>query len=177
MYFACARQYQCTLDVTLISCVLSMSHDAYFIFLRPMQPKQPPQASGSSGSGAHFAHASGANADPPGSDCMICSDPATVVFHPCLHKIVCDECSARMKKCLHCKQPILRKESTGKRRGGGGGLWGAQTKHCNSQSFKSLFFSMLQTSTSLSILCQKNIAEKLLQSTFCDQTLYITNVC
>ena len=93
-----------------------MSHDAYFIFFRPMQPKQPPQASGSSGSGAHFAHASGANADPPGSDCMICSDPATVVFHPCQHKIVCDECSARMKKCLHCKQPILRKESTGKRR-------------------------------------------------------------
>ena len=32
-------------------------------------------------------------------------------------------------------------------------------------------------SPSMSILCQNILAEKLLQSTFYNQTLYITNVC
>ena len=49
----------------------------------------------------------------------------------------------------------------------------AQAKHSNSQI---AFLSIFHISPSMSILCQKILAEKLLQSSFCDQTLYITNV-
>ena len=40
-----------------------------------------------------------------------------------------------------------------------------------------LFFCIFPISPNNSILCQKNLVETLLQSTFCYQTLYITNVC
>ena len=42
---------------------------------------------------------------------------------------------------------------------------------------KCTFFLSIPISPSNSILCQKNLVETLLQSTLCDQTLYITNVC
>ena len=46
-------------------------------------------------------------------ECMICSEPATVIFRPCGDKITCEPCSIRMKKCLNCQQPITKKETTG----------------------------------------------------------------
>ena len=39
------------------------------------------------------------------------------------------------------------------------------------------FLCIFHISPSISILCQNISAEKLLQKTFCDQTLYISNVC
>ena len=47
------------------------------------------------------------------------------------------------------------------------------------KSFKIYFVgrSIFHISQSFSILCQNISAEKMLQRTFCDQTLYITNAC
>ena len=54
----------------------------------------------------------------------------------------------------------------------------AQAKRTNWQNFRiTVFFCIFHTSSSISILCQKNWLQKLLQRTFCNQTLYNTNVC
>lgn len=46
------------------------------------------------------------------SQCIVCSDePASVKFEPCGHVIACQDCAARMKKCLKCKGTITRKVS------------------------------------------------------------------
>ncbi|CAL8095409.1 unnamed protein product [Orchesella dallaii] len=45
-------------------------------------------------------------------ECLLCSEVMDLIlFEPCGHQIVCDECCVRMKKCLNCHQPILRKVS------------------------------------------------------------------
>ncbi len=45
-------------------------------------------------------------------ECAVCSESCVpVVFRPCGHKVACVDCSARMKKCLECKQPIGEKEA------------------------------------------------------------------
>ena len=49
-------------------------------------------------------------------------------------------------------------------------------KHSNPQSFQNAFSCILRISPSSSILCPKILVKELLQSTFCDQTLYITSV-
>lgn len=50
------------------------------------------------------------------SECLVCSDLALLVlFLPCQHSIVCEECSRRMKKCIRCQVTIskkLRQDST-----------------------------------------------------------------
>ena len=43
--------------------------------------------------------------------------------------------------------------------------------------FQNAFFCIFHVSASILILCHNILAEKLLQSTFCDQTLYLSNVC
>lgn len=46
----------------------------------------------------------------PGSECQICLEAlATVVFEPCGHRVACEECCSRMKKCLSCQQVIAKK--------------------------------------------------------------------
>ena len=51
-------------------------------------------------------------------DCEVCCNlPATVVFEPCSHCFVCEDCCIKMKKCLKCKVLI-----TAKKRQGGSGL-------------------------------------------------------
>ena len=47
----------------------------------------------------------------------------------------------------------------------------------NRKIFKTIFFCIFYISPSIFFLCQKFLAKKLLQSTFCNQTLYITNIC
>lgn len=43
-------------------------------------------------------------------ECLLCSEVIDLVyFEPCGHQLVCEECCIRMKKCLNCHQPILRK--------------------------------------------------------------------
>ena len=38
-------------------------------------------------------------------ECMVCSDQSRdVLFLPCGHITVCHQCSARVKKCLLCKE-------------------------------------------------------------------------
>ena len=56
-------------------------------------------------------------------------------------------------------------------------IYRTQAIKTNSQNFQNTFFCIFHISPSISILCQNILAEKLLQSTFCDKTLYITNVC
>ncbi|RNA37255.1 E3 ubiquitin- ligase MIB2 isoform X2 [Brachionus plicatilis] len=42
--------------------------------------------------------------------CKLCDEePRTVTFMPCQHKIVCLQCSIRMKKCVECNVPIKEK--------------------------------------------------------------------
>uniref|UniRef100_A0A1I8IQE4 RING-type E3 ubiquitin transferase n=1 Tax=Macrostomum lignano TaxID=282301 RepID=A0A1I8IQE4_9PLAT len=42
--------------------------------------------------------------------CQVCQDDlSSVTFEPCGHRISCDHCSAKMRLCLRCKQPIERK--------------------------------------------------------------------
>lgn len=46
------------------------------------------------------------------AECLLCSEVTDLIFfEPCGHQIVCEECCIRMKKCLNCHQPILRKIS------------------------------------------------------------------
>lgn len=45
-----------------------------------------------------------------GAECQICLEsPASVTFEPCGHRMACEDCSVRMKKCLTCKDVITRK--------------------------------------------------------------------
>lgn len=47
--------------------------------------------------------------------CELCLEQrATVMFQPCQHKLVCRDCSIKMKKCIECKTPISAKYDEGK---------------------------------------------------------------
>ena len=61
---------------------------------------------------------------------------------------------------------------------------GVHCMYCCAQStqntqiiFKMRFFCKSHISPNIYILCQQILANKLLQSSFCDQTVYITTVC
>ena len=44
--------------------------------------------------------------------CKLCDDePASITFTPCQHKVVCLDCSIRLKRCIEvdCNQPIKEK--------------------------------------------------------------------
>ncbi len=46
--------------------------------------------------------------------CMVCEDEAaSITFQPCGHRIACVDCGAKMKKCLACLEPIVRKIASG----------------------------------------------------------------
>ncbi|KAF4527058.1 hypothetical protein B566_EDAN001608, partial [Ephemera danica] len=43
------------------------------------------------------------------TECSICSElDKNIVFEPCGHQIACEECAARMKRCIICHQTIVR---------------------------------------------------------------------
>jgi len=43
-------------------------------------------------------------------ECLMCSETVDfVTFEPCGHRIVCEECCIRMKKCVTCKDSISKK--------------------------------------------------------------------
>lgn len=49
----------------------------------------------------------GAPADAPIDECMVCSDSKRdTLFSPCGHVTTCSQCSPRVKKCLLCKQTV-----------------------------------------------------------------------
>lgn len=52
-------------------------------------------------------------AAPPGpeaAECLVCSELALLVlFAPCQHRTVCEECARRMKKCIRCQVVICKK--------------------------------------------------------------------
>lgn len=48
------------------------------------------------------------------NECIVCNEIISLVlFEPCTHQIACNECSARMKKCLSCGQVIERRRISG----------------------------------------------------------------
>ncbi|XP_035211065.1 E3 ubiquitin-protein ligase MIB2-like [Stegodyphus dumicola] len=52
----------------------------------------------------------------PELECVICSEaPGVVTFDPCGHKVTCEECCLRMKKCIICQEIILKKTASGGR--------------------------------------------------------------
>ena len=60
--------------------------------------------------------------------CKLCDEEfRSVVFIPCEHKVVCVECSVRMKRCLECNQPIKEKITCGGEPVGNGGLLGERS--------------------------------------------------
>ncbi|XP_043780421.1 E3 ubiquitin-protein ligase MIB2 isoform X1 [Cervus elaphus] len=47
---------------------------------------------------------------PEAAECLVCSDLALLVlFSPCQHRTVCEECARRMKKCIRCQVVISKK--------------------------------------------------------------------
>ncbi|KAB1268415.1 E3 ubiquitin-protein ligase MIB2 [Camelus dromedarius] len=47
---------------------------------------------------------------PEAAECLVCSELALLVlFSPCQHRTVCEECSRRMKKCIRCQVVIIKK--------------------------------------------------------------------
>ncbi|XP_075803308.1 E3 ubiquitin-protein ligase MIB2 isoform X6 [Microtus pennsylvanicus] len=54
-------------------------------------------------------HVSG-TAGPEAAECLVCSELALLVlFSPCQHRTVCEECARRMKKCIRCQVAISKK--------------------------------------------------------------------
>ncbi|XP_065754283.1 E3 ubiquitin-protein ligase MIB2 isoform X3 [Phocoena phocoena] len=54
----------------------------------------------------HVAAPSG----PEAAECLVCSELALLVlFSPCQHRTVCEECARRMKKCIRCQAVIVKK--------------------------------------------------------------------
>ncbi|XP_070467264.1 E3 ubiquitin-protein ligase MIB2 isoform X10 [Equus przewalskii] len=54
----------------------------------------------------HVAPPSG----PEAAECLVCSELALLVlFSPCQHRTVCEECARRMKKCIRCQAVIGKK--------------------------------------------------------------------
>ncbi|XP_038603316.1 E3 ubiquitin-protein ligase MIB2 [Tachyglossus aculeatus] len=55
------------------------------------------------------------------AECLVCSELALLVlFQPCQHSIVCEECSRRMKKCIKCQVTIAKKLKPDSSEVGGG---------------------------------------------------------
>ncbi|KAM9241915.1 E3 ubiquitin-protein ligase MIB2 isoform 3-T3 [Dugong dugon] len=51
-----------------------------------------------------------AAAGPEAAECLVCSELALLVlFSPCQHRTVCEECARRMKKCIKCQVAISKK--------------------------------------------------------------------
>ncbi|XP_049733577.1 E3 ubiquitin-protein ligase MIB2 isoform X3 [Elephas maximus indicus] len=51
-----------------------------------------------------------AAAGPEAAECLVCSELALLVlFSPCQHRTVCEECARRMKKCIRCQVAISKK--------------------------------------------------------------------
>ncbi|XP_020027003.1 E3 ubiquitin-protein ligase MIB2 isoform X1 [Castor canadensis] len=51
-----------------------------------------------------------ANVGPEAAECLVCSELALLVlFSPCQHRTVCEECARRMKKCIMCQVVISKK--------------------------------------------------------------------
>ncbi|XP_021511381.1 E3 ubiquitin-protein ligase MIB2 isoform X1 [Meriones unguiculatus] len=49
-------------------------------------------------------------AGPEAAECLVCSELALLVlFSPCQHRTVCEECARRMKKCIRCQMAISKK--------------------------------------------------------------------
>ncbi|XP_030737172.2 E3 ubiquitin-protein ligase MIB2 isoform X1 [Globicephala melas] len=47
---------------------------------------------------------------PEAAECLVCSELALLVlFSPCQHRTVCEECARRMKKCIRCQAVIVKK--------------------------------------------------------------------
>ena len=45
---------------------------------------------------------------------MVCEEEfASITFEPCGHQIACLDCGAKMKKCLACMEPIVKKTAAG----------------------------------------------------------------
>lgn len=66
--------------------------------------------------------------------CKLCDEEfRSVVFIPCEHKVVCVECSVRMKRCLECNQPIKEKITCGGEPVGNGGLLGERSGTTNNK--------------------------------------------
>lgn len=43
-------------------------------------------------------------------ECRVCSEQSSLItFHPCQHRVVCQDCATRMKKCLICQVPVTKK--------------------------------------------------------------------
>nr|XP_037841115.1 E3 ubiquitin-protein ligase MIB2 isoform X4 [Chlorocebus sabaeus] len=56
----------------------------------------------------------GAAPGPEAAECLVCSELALLVlFSPCQHRTVCEECARRMKKCIRCQVAVSKKLRAG----------------------------------------------------------------
>ncbi|XP_077835334.1 E3 ubiquitin-protein ligase MIB2 isoform X26 [Macaca mulatta] len=57
----------------------------------------------------------GAAPGPEAAECLVCSELALLVlFSPCQHRTVCEECARRMKKCIRCQVAVSKKLRAGR---------------------------------------------------------------
>lgn len=81
----------------------------------PSRSHRQSRASTSASSSAHLSTEHAGNERPVPVECIVCSELAdqNVKFEPCMHRIACEDCSSRMKKCLECGQTVTRRITQG----------------------------------------------------------------
>ncbi|XP_063229552.1 E3 ubiquitin-protein ligase MIB2 [Bacillus rossius redtenbacheri] len=72
----------------------------------PLAPREEEEE----GEGVEEAGGTEKRARPP-AECAVCSElgDENVLFEPCGHKVACEDCSSRMKKCLKCGQVVTKR--------------------------------------------------------------------
>ncbi|XP_043219139.1 E3 ubiquitin-protein ligase MIB2-like [Amphibalanus amphitrite] len=78
------------------------------------EPQSPDaQPNSSVAVGALADHTAKLKLDNDEESCIVCCElPVSVEFEPCGHRITCDHCCVRMKKCLRCQAQIVTKKTT-----------------------------------------------------------------
>lgn len=81
----------------------------------PSRSQRQSRANSSSHSTTHSSLDPDSAERPTPVECIVCSELAdqNVRFEPCMHRVACEDCSSRMKKCLQCGQNITRRLTQG----------------------------------------------------------------
>jgi len=77
---------------------------------------ESPRASSSGGLTTASEEGAEPHERPTPVECAVCSELSenNVLFEPCGHRIACEDCAARMKKCLKCSQSVVKRTTKGK---------------------------------------------------------------
>ncbi|XP_037090212.1 E3 ubiquitin-protein ligase MIB2-like [Pollicipes pollicipes] len=75
-------------------------------------PSQSPEEQGAAAVASLAEKTAKLKLDSDEESCMVCCElPACVEFEPCGHRVTCNICCARMKKCVRCQTAITAKKT------------------------------------------------------------------